>query len=182
MSLFDKDPVPYGPSSYVVFKAGNDSTFTFITIAAAAAGATLLIAIRHLYELSRLSHSAPRTLSILVVCVPPLFALTSVFGLISPRGNGLFHLLRSGATVMVVFAYFKLIFWHLGGVTETARSIQVLGSKGHWLTKIPPCIPFRVCIPPIEMDTAMLLRCRRYVGGPKERHTSAGQRQGPWPF
>ncbi|EDQ91272.1 uncharacterized protein MONBRDRAFT_6366 [Monosiga brevicollis MX1] len=218
MSWFDNEPSPYGPTTATVFTQGNDRTFTLMTIAGAACFATCVTSFRHLRQyLTQLSHNTPRTLAIILVCVPPLFAISSFLGLLSPRGkyvpsrptsrlamlrgaaeghhahqpfpphpgnppscpalaftyfplpptpSGMFHLIRTAATVMAVFAYFKLIFWHLGGVT--IASIRVAEEHGHeyedhWLTKLPPLLPLRLCIPKIRMDVSMIRRCRAMV-------------------
>jgi choline-glycine betaine transporter len=163
MSLFDTDAVPYGPSARTVFDEGNSRTFSFIAIAAAATFAACALSLRQLLQyVHKIQPCTPRTLAIVLVCVPPLFSISSMMGLISPRGNGLFQLIRASATVMASFAYFKLIFWHVGGVTAAVTKITAkMGNvKDHWLTKIPLLIPLRLCVPKIRMTGRFLSRCR----------------------
>eukprot|EP00730_Choanoeca_flexa_P018024 TRINITY_DN8738_c0_g1_i3.p1 TRINITY_DN8738_c0_g1~~TRINITY_DN8738_c0_g1_i3.p1 ORF type:complete len:631 (+),score=118.20 TRINITY_DN8738_c0_g1_i3:171-2063(+) len=165
-SLFDTDAVPYGPSIRFVFEEGNSRTFSFLAIAAAATFATLVVSARQLFQyLRKIQSCTPRTLAIVFLAVPPLFAVSSFLGLVSPRGNGLFQLIRTAATVMATFAYFKLIFWHVGGVTSAVSAIVAkLGDeKDHWLTKIPILVPFRLCIPKIKMTGKLLHHCRGMV-------------------
>eukprot|EP00045_Choanoeca_perplexa_P010849 m.112628 g.112628 ORF g.112628 m.112628 type:complete len:627 (+) comp15416_c0_seq4:308-2188(+) len=165
-SLFDTDAVPYGPSVKTVFAEGNSRTFSFIAIAAAATLAVCAISLRQLLQyLHKIQPCTPRTLAIVLVVVPPLFAVSSMLGLISPRGNGLFQLIRTSAMVMATFAYFKLIFWHVGGVTAAVTKITAdMGDvKDHWLTKIPILWPLRLCVPKVYMSGRLLSRCQRLV-------------------
>ena len=165
MSLFETDAVPYGPSASTVFADGNSRTFSFIAIAAAATFATCVLSVRQLVQyLNKIQPCTPRTLVILLVCVPPLFAISSMMGLISPRGNGLFQLMRTSATVMASFGYHKVVFWHIGGVpAAVVKIVDMLGDvKDHWLTKIPILIPLRLCIPKVRMSGELLSWCQGY--------------------